>query len=49
MSRIAFRMISDELLWAALIFERAEEVIRKLLAEGILFNPREGKIRRAQS
>jgi DNA replicative helicase MCM subunit Mcm2 (Cdc46/Mcm family) len=29
--------------------ERAEEVIRKLLAEGILFNPREGKIRRAQS
>ena len=29
--------------------ERAEEVIRKLLAEGILFNPREGKIKRAQS
>jgi replicative DNA helicase Mcm len=29
--------------------ERAEEVIRKLLAEGILFNPREGRIRRAQS
>jgi replicative DNA helicase Mcm len=29
--------------------ERAEEVIRKLVAEGILFNPREGKIRRAQS
>jgi replicative DNA helicase Mcm len=29
--------------------ERAQEVIKKLLAEGILFNPREGKIRRAQS
>lgn len=29
--------------------ERAQEVIRKLLAQGILFNPREGKIRRAQS
>ncbi|MHA2083163.1 MAG: minichromosome maintenance protein MCM [Candidatus Thorarchaeota archaeon] len=28
--------------------ERAEEVIKKLLAEGILFNPREGRIRRAQ-
>jgi replicative DNA helicase Mcm len=28
--------------------ERAEEVIRKLVAEGILFNPREGKIKRAQ-
>jgi replicative DNA helicase Mcm len=29
--------------------ERAEEVIRKLVQEGILFNPREGKIKRAQS
>jgi replicative DNA helicase Mcm len=29
--------------------ERAEEVIRKLVAEGILFNPREGKIKRIQS
>jgi replicative DNA helicase Mcm len=29
--------------------ERAEEVIRKLVSEGILFNPREGKIKRAQS
>jgi replicative DNA helicase Mcm len=28
--------------------ERAEEVIKKLVAEGILFNPREGKIKRAQ-
>lgn len=28
--------------------ERAEEVIRKLVSEGILFNPREGKIKRAQ-
>ena len=29
--------------------ERAQEVIKKLLAEGILFNPREGKIGRTQS
>jgi hypothetical protein len=29
--------------------ERAEEVIKKLVAEGILFNPREGKIKRAQA
>ncbi|NWF94689.1 MAG: hypothetical protein HXY34_00945 [Candidatus Thorarchaeota archaeon] len=29
--------------------ERAEEVVRKLVAEGILFNPREGKLKRAQS
>ncbi|MEM2142199.1 MAG: minichromosome maintenance protein MCM [Candidatus Thorarchaeota archaeon] len=28
--------------------ERAQEVIKKLLQEGILFNPREGKIKRAQ-
>ncbi|MGY5852040.1 MAG: LAGLIDADG family homing endonuclease [Candidatus Thorarchaeota archaeon] len=29
--------------------ERAEEVIRKLVAEGILFHPRDGKIKRIQS
>ncbi len=29
--------------------ERAEEVIEKLLAEGILYSPREGKIRHSQS
>lgn len=29
--------------------ERAEEVIKKLLAEGILFNPTHGKLKRAQS
>jgi len=29
--------------------ERAEEVIKKLLAEGILFNPSHGKLKRAQS
>ncbi|MGY5861256.1 MAG: minichromosome maintenance protein MCM [Candidatus Thorarchaeota archaeon] len=29
--------------------ERAEQVIKKLVAEGILFHPREGKVRRAQS
>ncbi|MFW9798865.1 MAG: minichromosome maintenance protein MCM [Candidatus Thorarchaeota archaeon] len=29
--------------------ERAEEVIKKLLAEGILYSPREGKIRHSQS
>ncbi len=28
--------------------ERAEEVLRKLIAEGILFSPREGKLKRAQ-
>jgi replicative DNA helicase Mcm len=28
--------------------DRAQEAIRKLLQEGILFNPREGKIKRAQ-
>ncbi len=28
--------------------ERAEEVIKKLIAEGILFSPREGKLKRAQ-
>ena len=29
--------------------DRAEQVIKKLVAEGILFHPREGKVRRAQS
>ena len=29
--------------------ERAEEVIRKLIAEGILFSPKHGKLKRAQS
>ena len=29
--------------------DRAEEVIKKLVTEGILFHPREGKVRRAQS
>ncbi len=29
--------------------ERAEEVIRKLVAEGILFSPKHGKLKRAQS
>ncbi|MBY8996860.1 MAG: minichromosome maintenance protein MCM [Candidatus Thorarchaeota archaeon] len=29
--------------------ERAEEIIEKLLAEGILYSPREGKIRHSQS
>ncbi len=29
--------------------ERAMEVMEKLIAEGILFNPREGKVKRAQS
>jgi replicative DNA helicase Mcm len=28
--------------------DRAEQVIKKLVAEGILFHPREGKVRRAQ-
>ncbi len=30
-------------------YEKAEQVIKKLVAEGILFHPREGKVRRAQS
>ncbi|MBN2229900.1 MAG: minichromosome maintenance protein MCM [Candidatus Thorarchaeota archaeon] len=32
-----------------LVREQAEEVIEKLLAEGILYSPREGKIRHSQS
>jgi replicative DNA helicase Mcm len=48
-STVSHDILIQRVVSMGLAAERAEEVIRKLVAEGILFHPREGKIKRIQS